>query len=104
VLFPAIVNAKLTLRSGRTVNVRTIGALTELNKVGEEIWSNPELGYEGYRAHVLLTDFLEKSGFNVERSCLEIQTAFRATFGQEAKPNICVICEYDALPEIGHAC
>ena len=29
----------------------------------------------------------------------------RATFGcDDAGPNICVICEYDALPEIGHAC
>ena len=76
----------------------------ELNKVGEEIWSNPELGYEEYKAHVLLTDFLERKGFTVERSYLGIKTAFRATFGHEAKPNICVICEYDALPEIGHAC
>ena len=29
----------------------------------------------------------------------------RATFGcDNAGPNICVICEYDALPDIGHAC
>jgi len=76
----------------------------ELNKVGEEIWSNPELAYEEYKAHVVLTDFLERKGFNVDRSYLGINTAFRATFGHEDKPNICVICEYDALPEIGHAC
>ena len=76
----------------------------ELNKVGEEIWNNPELGYEEYKAHVLLTDFLERKGFAVERSYLGIKTAFRATFGDITKPNICIICEYDALPEVGHAC
>ena len=76
----------------------------ELNKLGGEIWNNPELGYEEHKAHALLTDFLEKKGFSVERSYLGVRTAFRATFGNEAKPNICVISEYDALPEIGHAC
>ena len=51
----------------------------------------------------ILTDFLEKKGFTVERSYTGIQTAFRATFGS-GRPNVCVISEYDALPEIGHAC
>ena len=76
----------------------------ELNKVGEDIWKNPELGFEEIKAHDLLTNFLKKNGFNVEKSFLGIKTAFRATFGHDAKPNICVICEYDALPVIGHAC
>ena len=39
----------------------------------------------------------------MERSYTGIQTAFRATFGS-GRPNVCVISEYDALPEIGHAC
>ena len=76
----------------------------ELNKLGEEIWKNPELGYEEYKAHTLLTDYLERKGFNVDKSYLGIKTAFKATYGGDAKPNICVISEYDALPEIGHAC
>ena len=41
--------------------------------------------------------------FQVEES-YKLETAFRGTFGSEAKPNICVISEFDALPEIGHAC
>lgn len=76
----------------------------ELNKLGEEIWRNPELAYEEYKAHNLLTEYLEKKGFDVVRSYLGVKTAFKATFGDDAKPNICVISEYDALPEIGHAC
>ena len=75
----------------------------ELKKIGEKIWNSPELCYKEHKAHDLLTDFLEKKGFSVERSYTGIETAFRATFGS-GRPNVCVICEYDALPEIGHAC
>ena len=75
----------------------------ELKTIGEKIWSSPELCYKEHKAHDLLTDFLEKKGFSVERSYTGIETAFRATFGS-GRPNVCVICEYDALPEIGHAC
>ena len=79
------------------------GCRAELRELSGEIWKNPELGFEEVKAHELMTDFLEKKGFAVERSYTGIKTAFRATFGS-GRPNVCVICEYDALPEIGHAC
>ncbi|ESO84063.1 hypothetical protein LOTGIDRAFT_211007 [Lottia gigantea] len=77
----------------------------KLNSLSQTIWSNPELNYEEHSAHAALTDFLEKAGFNVERN-FKLKTAFRATFGDDdsSKPHVVVICEYDALPEIGHAC
>ena len=75
----------------------------ELKLLSEEIWRKPELNFKEYKAHQLLTDFLEKKGFKVERSFTGLETAFRATFGS-GRPNVCVICEYDALPGIGHAC
>ena len=74
-----------------------------LYELSSEIWETPELCYEEHKAHNLLASFLEKEGFTVERSYTGIETAFRATFGA-GKPNVCVICEYDALPGIGHAC
>ena len=75
----------------------------ELKSLSEVIWRNPELSYEEHTAHRVLTDFLEKEGFEVDRGYLNVATAFRARFGS-GKPNVCVVCEYDALPEIGHAC
>ena len=75
----------------------------ELKSLSAAIWSKPELAYEEHHAHKILTDFLEQKGFQVERAYTGLQTAFRATFGS-GRPNLCVICEYDALPEIGHAC
>ena len=76
---------------------------TALFEISDEIWRNPELGFQETRAHAALASFLERHGFEVERSFSGLKTAFRATFG-EGRPNVCVICEYDALPEIGHAC
>ena len=38
-------------------------------------------------------------------SMLDIFLLCRATYGcDDVGPNICVMCEYDALPGIGHAC
>ena len=79
------------------------GSRDELVELSGEIWRNPELANEEHKAHQLLTDFLETKGFTVERSFTGLATAFRATFGS-GSPNVCVISEYDALPEIGHAC
>ena len=81
-----------------------IGRFThELNALSQEIWRHPELGFQEEKAHQILTNFLEQKGFRVERAFTGLPTAFRATFGS-GRPNVCVICEYDALPEIGHAC
>ena len=40
----------------------------------------------------------------VERRLHGLDTAFRATLGNKPGPTIAILAEYDALPEIGHAC
>eukprot|EP00118_Oscarella_pearsei_P008229 m.41662 g.41662 ORF g.41662 m.41662 type:complete len:407 (+) comp33213_c0_seq1:110-1330(+) len=78
---------------------------SDLETLSDEIWKNPELAYEERTAHRLLTDFLQREGFVVEKQ-YKLETAFRATFGRKQKDgvNIGIFCEYDALPDIGHAC
>ncbi|MCG8641744.1 MAG: M20 family metallopeptidase [Desulfobacterales bacterium] len=70
------------------------------------IHENPELGLAEYKASTYLTDLLEEHGFVVERGAAGLETAFHATFALNADPSPCVafIAEYDALPELGHAC
>ncbi|MBA2280959.1 MAG: M20 family metallopeptidase [Actinomycetota bacterium] len=68
-----------------------------------EIWDHPELNYEEHFAHELLTGILQDEGVTVERSAYDLDTAFVARAGTSG-PTIAVLCEYDALPEIGHAC
>ncbi len=74
-----------------------------LLSVSHQIHETPELCFEEHTAHDLLCSVLEDEGLEVERSAFGLDTAFVARAGQ-AGPHIAVICEYDALPEIGHAC
>ncbi len=68
-----------------------------------QIHAHPELGYEEHFAHDLLTSILEGEGLAVERGARGIKTAFEARAGDEG-PLVAVLCEYDALPGLGHAC
>ncbi|MCB1257864.1 MAG: M20 family metallopeptidase [Microthrixaceae bacterium] len=82
----------------------TIDAQSEtLIGVSQSIFANPELGFEEHFAHDLLASTLDRNGFDVTRSAFGLQTAFCATVGTDG-PEIGVICEYDALPGLGHAC
>ncbi|MBI2703989.1 MAG: M20 family metallopeptidase [Actinobacteria bacterium] len=68
-----------------------------------EIHAHPELGYEEHFAHELLTGILDDEGLEPERAAFGLPTAFAARAGSGG-PTIAVLCEYDALPGIGHAC
>ena len=76
---------------------------SRLLSVSHQIHETPELCFEEHAAHDLLCSVLEEEGLEVERSAFDLDTAFVARAGR-AGPQIAVICEYDALPEIGHGC
>lgn len=75
----------------------------ELLEVSHAIHDEPELGYEEHKAHEILTSALIGHGLDTEQSAYGIETAFEAKAGSVG-PVIALLCEYDALPEIGHAC
>lgn len=87
-----------------------IDALNDtLIDVSRDIHAHPELNYEEFHAHDLLTDALSGhfsgSESTLTRSAFGVDTAFHAsTKSSEGAPRVGVILEYDALPEIGHAC
>ena len=76
----------------------------ELESLSRRIHDHPELGYEEVKACGWLADFLATKGFTVERGVGGVETAFRATVENGNGPTIAILCEYDALPQIGHAC
>lgn len=77
----------------------------EANSLSHEIHRNPELAFNEYKASKLLSDFLKKNEFIVQYGLKDLNTAFRAVYDSKRQgPNICFMAEYDALPEIGHAC
>ena len=81
-------------------------ASNELFELNQKIWRKPELAYQEKYAHEVVTSYLEKKGFAVTRH-YSLETAFRAEseggLGSEGL-TVGVMCEYDALENIGHAC
>ncbi|MFC5472231.1 amidohydrolase [Cohnella suwonensis] len=76
-----------------------------LTEIASFIGAHPELGHEEKQASALLSGELEKLGFRVERAVLGLETAFIAEYGAAGSgPVIGLLAEYDALPDIGHAC
>ena len=76
-----------------------------LAEISDYIYNNPELGNEEYKAVEALTIFLKEHNFQVECPIADMDTAFKATF-DSGKPGMTIgyLCEYDALPKIGHGC
>jgi amidohydrolase len=71
--------------------------------LSHEIAADPELAYEEHRAMARCADLLESGGFAVERGAYGLPTAFAARVG-DSGPHLVLCAEYDALPEVGHAC
>lgn len=69
----------------------------KLMDISWKIWENPELSMQEYYASSLLTDYLDKEGYQVEKGAAGMPTAFVAEYGDEG-PVIGFNCEYDALP------
>jgi amidohydrolase len=81
---------------------REAAALLELS---HRIHAHPEVLFEEVRASGWLADALEERGFAVERGVGGLPTAFRAVKeGMGPGPTVAILCEYDALPGMGHAC
>ncbi len=76
----------------------------ELEALSRRIHANPELGYQEVKAAGWLAEFLAAKGFKIEKGVAGVETAFRATLEAGEGPTIAILCEYDALPGLGHAC
>ncbi len=73
--------------------------------VSRQIHDHPELGNQEFFASGLLVQTLRETGFEVETGFAGLETAFCARKGKSgSKPVVAFLAEYDALPEIGHAC
>ena len=75
----------------------------ELHALSHSLHAEPEVAFAEHRSAAKLTESLSQHGFDVRRGIAGLATAFDATFGSgELVIGLCA--EYDALPEIGHAC
>jgi amidohydrolase len=79
------------------------GASAELVRISHEIHAHPELAFQEHRAMGQLVPFVKAHGFDVKTGVYGMETAFRGEWGH-GPVTIAICAEYDALPEIGHAC
>lgn len=86
--------------TARATVARDSARLIELS---HRIHTHPELGFEEVRAAAWCAEALAAGGFDVEAGVGGLATAFEATIGNGSLV-VGICCEYDALPEIGHAC
>ena len=99
-------------RSGanlEAVSAAKTAARTELSalrpslvELADSLAQNPELGFEEHRSAQMVRALLEDFGF-VGSAIDGLPTAFRMEAGT-GPLTIAMLCEYDALPELGHAC
>uniref|UniRef100_A0A8C7RC01 Peptidase M20 domain-containing protein 2 n=1 Tax=Oncorhynchus mykiss TaxID=8022 RepID=A0A8C7RC01_ONCMY len=78
--------------------------------LSQDIWRCPELAYGEKQSHDRLVRFLSDDNLWEVESHYKLPTAVRATWGPfggkdgDRVLNVGFLCEYDALPGIGHAC
>jgi amidohydrolase len=87
----------------RTAADQISGWRTRLVALSHSLHAQPELAFEEFASSAKVADLLEQAGFMVERGLCDLPTAFRASFGNSSL-SVGFCAEYDALPEIGHAC
>ncbi|MEG0308524.1 MAG: M20 family metallopeptidase [Clostridium sp.] len=76
-----------------------------ITSMADDIFEHPEIGFNEFYACELLTNELRRNKFSVETGIAGLETAFRGIYQSgTGGPSIGLLCEYDALAEIGHGC
>ena len=92
-----------TLAAKQQARTTIASAGDRLIELSRMIHAHPEIGFEEEQASTWCAEVLADGGYSVERGICGLATAFAASAG--TGPLTVAICaEYDALPEIGHAC
>ncbi len=79
------------------------GISKELIYMSNFLYHNPEIAGEEYKALDIMVKKLEDNGFRVKTGVSGITTSFVATSkNNEKSPSVAFLCEYEALPNLGH--
>jgi amidohydrolase len=78
-------------------------AAPQVLDLAQAIHADPELSFEEHRAAERLSALLLQHDFEVSRGVADLPTSFVAQRGSGPLV-VAIVCEYDALPGVGHAC
>jgi len=76
----------------------------DLVTLAANLHANPELRFEEVKAAAWISELVASRNIAVERGLGGMPTSLRARAGTAGGPRVAILAEYDALPEIGHAC
>jgi amidohydrolase len=76
----------------------------DLTTLSKNIHANPELRFEEEKAAAWICELVASRKIPVEKGLGGMKTSFRARAGKAGGPRVAILAEYDALPQIGHAC
>ena len=89
------------------LDVSTKNLASECKDVSDWLTDHPELPGEEKASSEYVMNFLREKGYYVEPTYYDVPYSFRAVKKSEMnvdKPRVAILCEYDGLPDIGHAC
>lgn len=75
----------------------------ELQAMSTWLYEHPEVAYQEHESSRKLAELLRAGGLDVKYPAWGLDTAFDAGVGTSG-PEVVICAEYDALPEVGHAC
>ena len=76
----------------------------DLISLSASLHAHPELRFEEVKAAGWISELVASRDIEVERGLGGMPTSLRARAGTAGGPRVAILAEYDALPEIGHAC
>ena len=77
----------------------------ELVALNDDLADHPEISGQEFETSRKIVELLKGKGFATEYPFAGIETAFRGIYGaNNHKYKVAILTEYDALPDIGHAC
>ena len=73
-------------------------------ELSDDLYAHPELPDQEFRSSQKVVDMLKAAGYEVEYPYMGYPTGFRAVLKNGEGLSAALLIEYDALPELGHAC
>lgn len=73
--------------------------------LNDDFADHPEISEHEFETSRKIVDYLKMNGYDVQYPAFNLDTSFFATYGANNHTHkVALLVEYDALPEVGHAC
>lgn len=76
----------------------------EIFELNDYMAENPELGSHEFQSSKRIVELLRSHGLEVTHPFSGMETAFKTSINPGQKKRAVLLAEYDALPDMGHAC